>query len=288
MAAAMESGHPVRLEELDVFCDGTAVRKVGDLTYPLCRELVDEFITVTNDEVCAAIQVLWEKRRCVPEPSGAMGLAGLLKQCDQLRGRRVLTLLCGANMDFGQLAWIARHADIGAARRRYYRFEIGEHQGSMLELLETALEGLNIVEFQYGKTDPMKAWPVIGFEASAPELEVLRKRLETLRIRHEDVTSQEDVDFRLIHYEATLFHLPYFIKLEFPERAGALHDFLVRIRGVANICYFNYAYSGERVGRALMGFEFERLEQQVRFKQILKKSGWTYREISEAVRKRIL
>jgi threonine dehydratase len=288
MAAAMKAGEPVRLEELDVFCDGTAVRKVGELTYPLCRDLVDELITVTNDEVCAAIQTLWEKKRCVPEPAGAMGLAGLVKQREQVRGRRVLVLLCGANMDFGQLAWIARHADIGAARRRYYRFEISEHQGSMLELLETALEGLNIVEFQYGKTDPMKAWPVIGFEASAPELEVLRKRMETLRIRHEDVTSQEDVDFRLIHYEATLFHLPYFIKLEFPERAGALHDFLVRIKGIANICYFNYAYSGERVGRALMGFEFERLEQQVRFKQVLKKSGWTYREISEAVRKRIL
>lgn len=288
MHAAVEAGEPVSLDYLDVFCDGTAVRKAGELTFPLCRELVDEFMTVTNDEVCAAIQMLWEERRCVPEPSGAMGLAGLMKRPDLIEGKRALTVLCGANMDFEQLGWIARHAGIGAARRRYFRFEIGERPGEMLQLLETVLEGVNIVEFQYGKTHERKAFPVIGFEASPPELHLLDQRLAEMGIAHEDVTNREDVDFRIIHYEPALFRLPYFIKLEFPERAGALHDFLDMVSPAANLCYFNYAYTGERVGRALMGFEFSGQDKRDEFKRILAESGWVFAEIHADTLERIL
>ncbi len=288
MKAAIRAGKPVTLDYLDVFCDGTAVRKAGDLTYRLCAALLDDIITVTNDEVCAAIQLLWERNRSIPEPAGAMGLAGLMKQRDLVKDKRVLTILCGANMDFGQLAWIARHAGIGARNRRYYRFEIGEHSGTMLELMETVLEGINIIEFQYGKISEDVAYPVIGFEASPPELELLQRRLRELAVPHWDVTSQEDVEFRMIHYEPDLFHLPYFLKLEFPERAGALHDFLASIRGIANMVYFNYASSGERVGRALMGFEFQNEDQRAKFVKVLNDDKRTYQELRAEVVERIL
>jgi threonine dehydratase len=288
MKAAVEAGGPVELDYVDVFCDGTAVKKVGALTYQLCSELIDEFITVTNEEVCAAIQLLWESRRCIPEPAGAMGLAGLLKQHEAVAGRKVLCILCGSNLDFGQLAWIGRHAGIGGGRRRYMRFEIGEHTGGMLELISTALDGVNIIEFQYGKVAEDRAWPVIGFEASPMELELLDKRLTELEIPYEDVTSEEDVEFRIIHYESRLFKHPYFIKLEFPERAGALHDFLELIKGKANMCYFNYAYTGEQVGRALLGFEFDSENEQEVFKMLLQSSDHNYREISENTLERVL
>ncbi len=288
MAAAFRAGHPVALDYVDVFCDGTAVSKAGKYTYPLCRELLDELITVTNDEVCAAIQLLWETRRCIPEPAGAMGLAGLLKQRESLAGKTALAVVCGANMDFGQLAWIARHAGIGAARRRYLRFRIDECSGSLLELLENRLDGYNIVEFQYGKTDEATAWPVIGIEAGARDLERLHKRLEKSGLYWEDVTHQEDVDYRIIHYRSRLFRHPFFINLEFPERAGALHDFLVRIRGRANICYLNYSYTGERVGRALVGFEFGTPAERERFRKRLPSIGLSFREISREAVERIL
>lgn len=288
MKAAVAAGEPVTLDYVDVFCDGTAVKRAGDLTYPLCRDLIDEFMTVTNDEVCAAIQVLWETRRCVPEPAGALGLAALLQQKQRLEGKRVLAVICGANVDFGQLGWIARHAGIGAARRRYLRFEIEEAGGSMLRLLETFLAGLNIIEFQYGKLDERKAWPVIGFDAEPPVYEVLERRLADAGVKFEEVTNQEDVDFRIIHYRARLMRRPYLIKLEFPERAGALHDFLAQARDLANVCYFNYSYSGERVGRSLMGFEFESDEQRARFLEFLSQSGNTYREIRPEALERIL
>jgi len=288
MEAAIRAGKPVALDYVDIFCDGTAVKRAGKLTFPLCRDLVDEFITVTNEEVCAAIQTIWERIRTVPEPSGAMGLAGLMKRADRYEGKKALAVLSGANMDFGRLAWIARHAGIGARRRRYFRFEIGERKGTLLDLLETILEGINIIEFQYGKTDPERAWPVIGFEASPPELDLLDRRLREHNVTHEDVTSQEDIEFRLIHYRSSMFHLPYFITYEFPERAGALHDFLVKVRNLANICYFNYVFTGEEVGRALMGFEFDSEDRRDEFQQRLRKSGRRYREINPAVLERIL
>ena len=288
MAAAIAAGKPVRLEYVDVFCDGTAVKQVGEKTLAVCRETIDELITVTNEEVCAAIQFLWERLRCVPEPAGAMGLAGLLKQRAQLAGKKVLSVVCGANLDFDQLAVISRLAGIGAARRRYYRFEIGERPGTMLHILESALDGLNIIDFQYGKVDEDRAWPVIGVEASPLALDHLDDRLAKLDVHYEEITSEEDVEFRIIHYEPDLFRLPYFIKLEFPERAGALHDFLSMLKGGANLCYFSYVFTGEQVGRALMGFEFDSEDNRAAFKKILADSHHRYNEINEDVLRRIL
>jgi len=287
MAAAIAAGKPVELDYVDVFCDGTAVRKAGALTYPLCASLIDEFITVTNEEVAAAIEALWNSCRCISEPAGAMGMAGLLKQSDQLNGERVLTVLCGANVDFEQLAWISHHAGIGAERRRYYRFRMAEAPGGLLHLLDSIMEGINIIEVQFGKVSENTAWPVIGFEASPPALQLLDQRLTEQRIPHEDVTSTADVEFRIIHYEPHLFTHSLFITYEFPERAGALRDFLRSLeRG--SICYFNYMYTGEQVGRALIGFEFREESDRDSFRANLEASRHTYREVEADVLERML
>ncbi|MBK1875662.1 pyridoxal-phosphate dependent enzyme [Pelagicoccus mobilis] len=256
MAAAVRSGEPVTLDYLDVFCDGTAVKKAGALTSQFCAKLVDRFVTVTNPEVCAAVQMLWEKRRAIPEPAGAMGLAAWMKEREACRGKRVLTIVCGGNMDFGQLSWIVRHAGIGSAHRKYYRFEIPEKPGSLLSLLERFPDGVSIVEFQHGVVQGRTAQPVIGIDAMPQEMELFERSLETLGIRYEDATGQEDVEFRIIHYDASLLERPVFIRIEFPERPGALKEFLGNNCRDASIVYFNYNYTGERVGRALIGFDF--------------------------------
>ncbi|MEM1222298.1 MAG: pyridoxal-phosphate dependent enzyme [Verrucomicrobiota bacterium] len=204
MAAAVRAGHPVALDKVDVFCDGTAVRKVGDLTHKVCAEMIDEWITVTNDEVSAAIQFLWEELRCIPEASGAMGVAAVLRQRQQLSGKRVLTILCGANMDFEQLAMIARRAAVGASRRRFLRIGIPEKSGAMYGLLEALPESINIVDFQYGKADAISAHPVIGFDVSSMQFDVLSKALQDGGYEYTEVTADADVSFRLIHYGAKL------------------------------------------------------------------------------------
>lgn len=288
MASAVMAGHPVPLPDVDVFCDGTAVSKVGELTFPICRDLIDEYITVTNEEVCAAIQAIWEGQRCLAEPSGAMGVAGILKQAGRLSGKRVFSVLCGANVDFGQLGWIVRHAGIGSRRRRYFRFQIKERPGTLVQLLETVLDGINIIEFQYGKTNTEHAYYVIGLEGTAQEFALLEQQATSFDVPFEDVTSQPDVEFRVIKYRPDLLSLPYFIRLEFPERAGALRDFHQQMRGTANICYFNYVYTGERVGRALLGFEFENEEERGKFKQLLEEQPCRYKEIPQQAMERML
>jgi threonine dehydratase len=220
MAAAIAEGKPVALDYVDVFCDGTAVKQVGELTYSVCRDVIDEFMTVTNDEVSAAIEVLWNASRVIPEPSGAMGLAAVLKRQTELSGKKVVTILCGANMDFHQLGNISNASGIGSATKRYFRFHIGEHPGELLRLLEEGLGKFNIVDFQYGKTDEKDSWPILGVEGGSEKLEQLPAHLKGASLDFEDVTSSPDVGFRVIPFRSQLITNPYFIELEFPERKG--------------------------------------------------------------------
>jgi threonine dehydratase len=290
MAAAIRAGKPVELDYVDVFCDGTAVKKVGELTYPVCREVVDEFMTVTNEEVSAAIEILWKTSRVIPEPSGAMGLAAVLKRQSELVGKKVVTILCGANMDFHQLGNISTASGIGSATKRYFQFHIAEHSGELLRLLVEGLSGLNIVDFQYGKTDESDSWPILGIQGTTQELEDLPEKLKQADIGFKDVTSSPDVSFRVIPFRSRLISHAYFIELEFPERAGALHNFLSSVRGSANICYFNYQYTGERVGRALIGFEFPSVNDRRDFIEGMGSGHWrfrAFRELPEESQRRI-
>lgn len=269
MKAAVAAGKPVELKTLDIFCDGTAVRKAGEATFPLCRDLVDEFITVSNAQVCSAIRLFWDKRRAVVETAGALGLAGMLAQRDRLAGKKVLAVASGANLDFSQLAVIAAEAGDAGKLRRHVRFTLPEKSGGLLELLEKALPDQNIVDFQYGKTHDTVGHPILGLDATDLEFAALHQRLDRAGIAYADISDHEDVDFRIIRYDPSTFRNPLFIRLGFPERAGALRDFLTLIRGTASICYFNYLFTGERVGRALLGFEFEKPEGKAQLLGIL-------------------
>lgn len=281
MQAAISRGKPVTLESVDVFCDGTAVSRAGALTYPLCASLIDRFITVTNAEVCGAIQTLWETLRVIPEPAGAMGLAGILKEQHKLKGKRVLCVLCGANMDFGQLALIARQAGIGNKCRRYLRIAISEKIGSMLHLLTTCFAGINIIDFQYGRVSPDIGWPVIGVETDDQQFRDLTSRIRNAGISCEEITAQTDVDFRVIPFNTHIIENPLFVQLEFHERAGALREFLNTIKQEhGSLCYFNYTATGERVGRALLGFTFDSAAHRKRFKQQLQSHGSGYRSLT--------
>lgn len=287
MKAAVAAGQPVDLKTLDIFCDGTAVRKAGAETFPLCRDLVDEFITVSNAQVCSAIRLFWDKRRAVVETAGALGLAGLLSQRGRLKGQKALTITSGANLDFAQLAVIAAEAGADGRVRRHIRFTLPEQSGGLLHLLESALPGVDIMDFQYGKTHDSAGHPVLGFDASDAEFAALHLRLSQAGIPYRDISDHADVDFRIIRYDPGTFKNPMFIRLGFPERAGALRDFLRLIRGTANICYFNYLFTGERVGRALLGFEFEKPEGKAQLLALLQNSD-RFREAYAPVEAEVL
>ncbi|NWK56101.1 pyridoxal-phosphate dependent enzyme [Verrucomicrobiaceae bacterium N1E253] len=266
MKAAIEAGGPTELDYVDVFCDGTAVRKAGAVTFGYCQELLDGIVTVSNDEVCHAIRNLWETLRVIPEPSGAMALAGFYQDYEAGKcspGDKVLTIVSGANMDFAQLAGIATRAGIGSKHRRFLRVPIPEGKGSLVGFLRELPEEISIVDLQYGRTDSDVQYPVLGLIGSEEDYQVLDQVIQSRGVAASDVSTDEDVDYRIINYSPELFRFPLFINIEFPERAGAFLEFMSEVRDLASLCYFNYAYSGERVGRALVGMEFSSEDAQL-------------------------
>jgi threonine dehydratase len=170
----------------------------------------------------------------------------------------VLVVLCGANIDFLQLGLIAQSVGQANQASRTLRIRIPERPGTMLELLDSCFEGINIADFQYGKADEADAWPVFTLNADDPaRLDAVLRRLDAGGYVWGDLTGAVDVVFRAIPLRGDLLKNPAFLRLDFHERPGALHDFLdQRIRGNANLCYFNYRQSGERIGRALIGLDF--------------------------------
>ncbi|MFC0019195.1 pyridoxal-phosphate dependent enzyme [Roseibacillus persicicus] len=293
MTAALTAGETQTLEKVDLFCDGTAVREAGALPFEICRESLARMETVSNTEVGQAIRTLWDGLRAISEPSGAMGLAAVLKNREALVGKKVLVVLCGANVDFLQLGHIAQSMGAGAKSSRTLRVNIPERPGTMLKLLDTCFEGLDIADFQYGKTSADQAWPAFTISADDQKvLEELPEKMEANGFAWEDLTGASDISFRAIALREDLLSFPAFLKLHFYERAGALHDFLDRhIRGSASMCYFNYRQTGERIGRALIGLDFSSAEERERFLATIPSHGDGYRlcePVDEATHRRLL
>ncbi len=278
MKAAVENDAPSRLPELDIFCDGTAVRQAGDIPFEVCRELIDEFVTVTNTEVSEAIRLCWDRLRCLAEPSGAMGIAGAWQQRKLLAGKKVLVVLCGANIDFNRLASIATDVGEGDSVRHYLRIKIPENSGTMLQLLDDAFDGVAIRSFQYGKNHTDTAWPLFGLTLPESGMDGIRDALRKSNYTFEELDEPDEISYRLIPLRADLLTAPLFLDLEFYERSGALHSYLTKtIRGRGSFCYFNYLYSGERVGRALIGIDFDSEEKRDDFARDLPASGDGFR-----------
>lgn len=292
MAASFSAGEPVTLTEVDTFCDGTAVKRPGELTFQICRDTLDDIIMVSNEEVCASIQQLWDSKRVIPEPSGAMGLAGLVQFAqahpEEVRGKKLLAIVCGANMDFGKLAMISSQSAVGAHRRRYLRFHLNEQRGSLLGLLDQVFSDVNVSEFQYGKISESDGYPVIAFEATPEKMAQLDAELKKKGVAYEDVTGDPDVRYRIINYNSSLFKRPVVMQVDFPERRGALREFMRRVSTIGNLCYFNYAYTGESIGRALMGFEFDSDENRAAFFELIKDTPVTCRPVADDAAARIL
>ncbi|MEM1166716.1 MAG: pyridoxal-phosphate dependent enzyme [Planctomycetota bacterium] len=282
MTAAMDAGEPITLDRLDRFCDGTAVRRTGSVTFPLCRSMLDEIVLVSNAEVSTAIRMLWESARIIPEPSGALGMAAMLRfeRDGHLAGAITpLTIVSGSNIDFAMLSLIARRAAIGATAHRYYEFTLAERAGELVTLLES-LPPLQIVEFQYGKTNASEAHAVIGFEGSDDELTELARAVESLGQDARPVTGKDRVEYRVIPLEPQLFSIPVYLSIDFPERAGAMLEFMHRVRDIANICYFNYQYTGEAEGHSLLAFEFASEADRTEFLHRIEHMPMKCRELS--------
>ncbi len=257
MGVSVAAGSRQTLEELDRFCDGTAVATPGELPFRLCSLLLDEFTTASNDEVCQAIQFLWQKKRIMVEPSAALGVAAAQKY-GLTKDDYALTVLSGSNVDFMALPKIAKRGQLDRPEERFFCFEIGEEPGSLIGLLDQFFSNMNIIDFQYGKVAQGIARPVIGIEVPATDAKALEVFFQREDLPpHEEVTGQAATEFRVIPFVPDTLSHPFFAVLTFPNRPGALRDFMRVASEWSNVCYMNYTDSGQTEGQALMGFEFE-------------------------------
>ncbi len=298
MKLAIEKKSREVLSYVDVFCDGTAVRQAGEITFPLCQELLNEIVTVNNDEICQAMRSLWESARVIPEPSGAMGMAALLQDWDNGRikeGEKCLIILSGANMDFSRLAVVSSRTEARDISRslRYLRMPMETKRGQVLKYLKNMPTGVQLRDVQYGRIDGAIQYPVFGVLGTDEEFAEIDSRLSMHHLPPvEDVSNDEDVRFRMIVYDRAHLSHPVFFLIEFPERPGAFLEFMQVMGEYSSLYYFNYEYSGENVGRALVGFEFENHELRdacrVRAKELIGTTIQGLHELSDKVRRRIL
>jgi threonine dehydratase len=252
----------VVLDRVGVFADGVAVRKVGEETFRLCREYVDEVVLVDTDEICAGMQDIFEDTRSIVEPSGALAVAGIKKYCalNHWKDKRVVAINSGANMNFDQLRYVAERSDVGQARESLIAVEIPEKPGSFLKFCEI-LGQRAVTEFNYRYGAKERAQIFVGFALSRGK-EERDEVIATLRTAGYNVTDMTD-------NEAAKLHVRYMVgghansgvanerlyRFEFPERKGALLKFLQSIGTRWNITLFHYRNHGSDYGRVLAGID---------------------------------
>lgn len=263
MQQSLEAGRPVELEHVGIFADGVAVKRVGDLTFELARLHVDDMISVTNDEISAAIADFYKETRSLLEPAGALSIAGLRKYFDEgllMGGDQNATVICsGANMEFPKLRYIAESYEIGRRKEALFAIKLPETPGTLLRLCEEVVNGHNITELKYRKSSGEEAVILVGFGmANERDKAAFKCKLRDNQYPYSDLT---DDDFAKLHARNMVGGKSHaasnetVYSVEFPEKAGALTDFLEHVNGCGNISMFHYRFKGGDTAEVIIGFE---------------------------------
>lgn len=261
MRDSLIAGHPVSLQHVGVFADGVAVRRVGDETFRLCQQFVDEIVTVDTDQCCAAIRDIFDDTRSIVEPAGGLAVAGAKKYAaeNNLCGQTFVTINCGANVNFDRLRHIAERAAIGDQAEMLIAAEIPEEPGSFRQFCEV-LGRRSITEFNYRYTDTKKAHIFVGIHISCGQSEssALLEELAAAKFPVVDLSTNEMAKLHVRHMvggRAADIPNERLFRFEFPERPGALLDFLNAIGTDWNISLFHYRNHGSDYGRVLAGID---------------------------------
>ena len=260
MARAMEAGERVLLDEVGLFADGTAVKQVGTLTFSLCQQYLDDVLRVDTDAICAAIRDIYQDTRSIPEPSGALALAGL-KQYVAAHGKgdgSLVAVVSGANMNFDRLRFVAERAEVGEQREAVFAVTIPEQRGSFRRFC-AALGQHSITEFNYRISDAKAAHIFVGIQtAKRGEREALADAFRANDFGVLDLTDDELAKLHLRHMiggRSPLARDERLYRFDFPERPGALARFLDRMHPDWNISLFHYRNHGADYGRILVGLQ---------------------------------
>ncbi|MDT8319321.1 MAG: threonine ammonia-lyase, biosynthetic [Xanthomonadales bacterium] len=278
MQAAFEAGEPVTLDEIGHFAEGVAVRRAGDLTFSICSQLLDEVITVDNDEICAAVQDVYEDTRAIAEPAGVLAVAGMKRYFADHPGcsGTAAGVLSGANVNFARLRHIAERAAVGEEQEALLGVTIPERPGSFLDFCETV--GMRaITEFNYRIADPREAHIFVGIalKSGLKEKSEIITRLGEHGFTVTDLSGNDMARLHIRHMvggRADVEH-EHVLRFEFPERPGALLKFLRGMQSDWNISLFHYRNYGSEYGRVLMGIQVPPQDDE-RFAEFLRNTGY--------------
>jgi threonine dehydratase len=280
MTESLKAGHRVRLAQIGLFADGVAVKQVGEETFRLARELVDEMLLVETDDICAAIKDVFEDTRTILEPAGALAVAGTKAWVAKhsLRGQTFVAVACGANMNFDRLRFVAERAEVGEHREAVLAVTIPEHPGSFKRFC--ALIGKrNVTEFNYRYADDEQAQVFVGLSVhNREETRKLVRHLQRHGLATCDFSDNEMAKLHVRHMvggQSVRVKDEMVYRFQFPERPGALMNFLEHMSGDWNITMFHYRNHGDDYGRVLVGMQLPR-GQKSKFRAFLKELHYRY------------
>jgi threonine dehydratase len=283
---ALAAGRRVILPRVGLFADGVAVKQIGKETFRVARKTVDEVVLVTTDEICAAIKDIFDDTRSVAEPAGALAIAGIKKYVarEGITGKTLIGILSGANVNFDRLRHIAERAEVGEQREALLAVQIPEKAGSFLAFCR-ALGKRSITEFNYRYSDDRNAQVFCGVELREGNSE-RAELIDQLVGKGFEVVDLTDNETAKLHIRYMVGgHAPQvenerLYRFEFPERPGALLDFLKGLSRGWNISLFHYRNHGAAYGRVLVGLQLNR--GAIRdFRAYMQSSGYVYSEETE-------
>jgi threonine dehydratase len=270
----------VTLAQVGIFADGVAVKRVGEETFRLCRQLVDEIVLVDTDAICAAIKDVFEDTRSILEPAGALSIAGAKAYVarEKLRDKTLVAIASGANMNFDRLRHVAERAELGEQREGLLAVTIPEKPGSFKAFC-SQLGARNITEFNYRYADPKVAHVFAGVQVqNRAEVAKLVAGLKSKGLQAIDLTDNEMAKLHVRHLvggraPGAIHEMLY--RFEFPERPGALMKFLNSMSHGWNISLFHYRNHGTDYGRVLVGIQVAP-DEKAAFREFLDKLGYAY------------
>lgn len=280
---ALKAGYRVELEQVGLFADGVAVKQIGEETFRLAQQYVDQVITVSTDEICAAIKDIFDDTRSVAEPAGALAVAGLKKYVEQqaIRFETLIAIDSGANINFDRLRYVAERTQVGELREILLAVAIPEVPGSFLKFCK-AIGKRSITEFNYRYFDSRMAQVFVGISSSGVESDrsQLIEQLAEDGFQVTDMTTSELAKDHIRHMVGG--HAPCELKesvysLQFPERPGALLKFLLALGSQWNISLFHYRNHGAAFGKVLIGLQIADQERKA-FEHCLEHLGLAYQD----------
>lgn len=281
MHHALRAGERVILEQIGIFADGAAVKQVGKEPFRICRKLVEEVLLVNIDEICAAVKDIFENTRAIPEPAGALALAGLKHYVarEAIEGKNLIAIFSGANVNFDRLRHIAELAELGEQREALIGARIPEHPGSFRKLCHD-LGPRHITEFNYRYEDAQDAHVFVGIQLRHG-IEEKQGLINSLKEKNYEVVDLSNDEVAKMHIRYMVGgHAPQaenelLYRFEFPERSGALLHFLAEMGDRWNISLFHYRNHGSAYGRVLMGIQVP-LPDRSEFQEFLDSLGMEY------------